>query len=56
MRANELAECVNPTEIMDFKQEIRAFLMEHHLERKLNISVNSMRSQGELLCKHAWRL
>ena len=25
MRANELAECVNLTEIMDFKQEIRDF-------------------------------
>ena len=25
MRANELAECVNLTEIMDFKQEIRNF-------------------------------
>ena len=25
VRANELAECVNLTEIMDFKQEIRAF-------------------------------
>ena len=23
------------------------FLMEHHLERKFNISVNSMRSEGE---------
>ena len=25
MRANEIAECVNLTEIMDFKQEIRDF-------------------------------
>ena len=25
VRANELAECVNLTEIMDFKQEIRDF-------------------------------
>ena len=25
MRANELAECVNLTEIIDFKQEIRDF-------------------------------
>ena len=25
MRANEQAECVNLTEIMDFKQEIRDF-------------------------------
>ena len=47
MRANKLAECVNLTEIMDFKQEIETFLMEHHLERKFNISVNSMRSEGE---------
>ena len=47
MRANELAECVNLTEIMDFKQEIRDFSYEHHLERKFNISVNSMRSEGE---------
>ena len=28
MRANELAECVNLTEIMDFKQEIRDFSYE----------------------------
>ena len=30
---------------MDLKQE--TFLMEHHLERKFNISVNSMPSEGE---------
>ena len=47
MRANELAECVNLTEIMDFWQKSETFLMEHHLERKFNISVNSMRSEGE---------
>ena len=28
VRANELAECVNLTEIMDFKQEIRDFSYE----------------------------
>ena len=44
VRANELAECVNLTEIMDLKQEIRDF---SHGERKFNISVNSMRSEGE---------
>ena len=47
MGANELAESVNLTEIMDLKQEIRDFFIEHHLETKFNISVNSMRSEGE---------
>ena len=45
MGANKLDERVNLTEIMDLKQE--TFLMEHHLERKFNISVNSMPSEGE---------
>ena len=40
MGANELAECVNLTDIMDLKQE-------HHLETKFNISMNSIRSVGE---------
>ena len=43
MSANELAECVSLTEIMDLKQEIR----EHHLETKFNISMNSRCSEGE---------
>ena len=47
VRANELAECVNLTEIMDFMRKSETFLMEHHLERKFNISLNSMRSEGE---------
>ena len=47
MRANELAECVNLIEIMEFKQEIRDFSNGTHLERKFNISENSMRSEGE---------
>ena len=47
MRANELAECENLTEIMDFKQEIRYFSYGTSLERKFNIYVNSMRSEGE---------
>ena len=45
MTTNELAECVNLTEIMDLKQEIRD--LEHHLETNFNISSNSMRSEGE---------
>ena len=49
MRANELAECVNLTEIMDFKQEIRDFSYGTSSGEKIydNISVNSMRSEGE---------
>ena len=49
MRANELAECVNLTEIMDFKQEIRYFSYGTSPGEKIydNISVNSMRSEGE---------
>ena len=47
VRANELAECVNLTEIMDLSRKSETFLMEHHLERKFNISVNSMRSEDE---------
>ena len=33
VRANELAECVNLTEIMDFKQKSRDFSYEHHGEK-----------------------
>ena len=47
MGAKELAECVNFTEIMNLSRKSETFLMEHHLERKFNISVNSMRSEGE---------
>ena len=47
MGANELAECVNLTEIMDLKHKSETFLMEHHLKRKFIISVNSMRSESE---------
>ena len=43
MRANELAECVNLTEIMDLKHKIRLF----SYGTSFNISVNSMRSEGE---------
>ena len=42
MTPNELAECVNLTEMMDLKQEIRDFSLEHHLETKFNIPMNSM--------------
>ena len=41
MGANELAECVNLTEIMDLSRKSDTFLMEHHLETKFNISMNS---------------
>ena len=47
MRAKELAECVNLAEIMDFKQEIRDFSYGTSPGEKINISVNSMRSEGE---------
>ena len=47
MSADELAECVNLTEIMDFKQEIRDFSYGTSPEEKFNISMNSMRSEGE---------
>ena len=47
VRANELAECVNLTEIWILRKKSETFLIEHHLERKFNISVNSMRSEGE---------
>ena len=47
MRANELAECVNLTEIMDFKQEIRDFSYGTSPREKIYISLNSMRSEGE---------
>ena len=47
MTANELAVCVNLTEIMDLKQEIRDFYYGTHLETKFNISSNRMRSQVE---------
>ena len=44
MRANELAECVNLTQIMDFKQEIGDFSYGTK-KRKFNISVNSILTQ-----------
>ena len=47
VRANELAECVNLRNYGFLSRKSETFLMEHHLERKLNISVNSMRSEGE---------
>ena len=47
VRANELAECVNLRNYGFLSRKSETFLMEHHLERKLNISVSSMRSEGE---------
>ena len=47
MTANELAECVNLTEIMDLSRKSKTFIMEHHLEKKFIISSNSMRSEGK---------
>ena len=47
MGANKLAECVNLTENMDLKQEIRDFNGTSPGEKKINISVNSKRSEGE---------
>ena len=52
MEANKLAECVNlrgkSLRNYGFKAgNQRHFRVEHHLERKFNISVNSMRSEGE---------
>ena len=45
--ANVLAECVNLTEIMVLKQEIRDFSYgTSSLETKFNISMNSRRSEG----------
>ena len=45
--ANVLAECVNLTEIMVLKQEIRDFSYgTSSLEAKFNISMNSGRSEG----------
>ena len=47
MSADELAECVNLTEIMDFKQEIKDFSYGTSPGEKILISLISMRSEGE---------
>ena len=47
MGANKLDECVNLTEIMDLKQEIRDFSYGTSPRENINISVNSMPSEGE---------
>ena len=47
MSADELAECVNLTEIMDFKQKIKDFSYGTSPGEKILISLNSMRSEGE---------